>query len=46
MGKGSDRLIPEFVEDGEAGERASGLHGELYAKRKTADIPCPAPGSY
>ena len=27
IGKGSDRLIPEFVEDGEASDRASELHG-------------------
>src|SRR5918997_1637041 len=31
VGKGSDKLIPEFVKDGEAGERVSELHGEFYA---------------
>jgi HAD superfamily hydrolase (TIGR01509 family) len=32
IGKGSDKLISEFVKDGEAGDRASELHGEFYAK--------------
>ena len=41
IGKGSDRLIPEFVEDGEAGERASELHGEFYAKLQHRGHPLP-----
>ena len=41
IGKGSDRLIPEFVEDGEAGDRASGLHGEFYAKLQHRGHPLP-----
>jgi HAD superfamily hydrolase (TIGR01509 family) len=41
IGKGSDRLIPEFVEDGEAGERASELHGEFYAKLQDRGHPLP-----
>ncbi|MCA1730390.1 MAG: HAD family hydrolase [Actinobacteria bacterium] len=41
IGKGSDRLILEFVEDGEAGERASELHGEFYAKLQDRGHPLP-----
>ena len=41
IGKGSDRLIPEFVGDGEAGERASELHGEFYAKLQDRGHPLP-----
>lgn len=41
IGKGSDRLIPEFVEDGEAGDRASELHGEFYAKLQHRGHPLP-----
>ena len=41
VGKGSDKLIPEFVEDGEVGERVSELHGEFYANLKIAAIRCP-----
>ena len=41
VGKGSDRLIPEFVEDGEAGERVSELHGEFYAKLQDRGHPLP-----
>ena len=41
IGKGSDKLIPEFVEDGEAGERASELHGEFYAKLQDRGHPLP-----
>jgi len=37
IGKGSDRLIPEFVEYGEAGE----LHGEFYAKLQDRGHPLP-----
>ena len=41
VGKGSDRLIPEFVEDGEAGERVSEVHGEFYAKLQDRGHPLP-----
>jgi HAD superfamily hydrolase (TIGR01509 family) len=41
IGKGSDKLISEFVEDGEAGERASELHGEFYAKLQDRGHPLP-----
>ena len=41
VGKGSDKLIPEFVEDGEAGERVSELHGEFYAKLQDRGHPLP-----
>src|ERR671913_599826 len=41
IGKGSDKLIPEFVEDGEAGERVSELHGEFYAKLQDRGHPLP-----
>jgi HAD superfamily hydrolase (TIGR01509 family) len=32
VGKGSDRLIPEFVEDGHKAARVSELHSEYYAQ--------------
>ena len=41
VGKGSDKLIPEFVEDGEAGERVSELHGEFYANLQDRGHPLP-----
>jgi phosphoglycolate phosphatase-like HAD superfamily hydrolase len=41
IGKGSDRLIPEFVEDGEASDRASELHGDFYAKLQDRGYPLP-----
>lgn len=41
VGKGSDKLIPEFVKDGEAGERVSELHGEFYAKLQDRGHPLP-----
>src|ERR687898_379248 len=41
IGKGSDKLIPEFVKDGEAGERVSELHGEFYAKLQDRGHPLP-----
>jgi beta-phosphoglucomutase-like phosphatase (HAD superfamily) len=40
VGKGSDKLIPEFVEDGNA-EQASGLHSEYYAKLQERGHPSP-----
>ena len=41
VGKGSDKLIPEFVKNGEAGERVSELHGEFYAKLQDRGHPLP-----
>src|ERR671916_2811937 len=41
VGKGSDKLIPEFVKDGEAGERVSELHSEFYAKLQDRGHPLP-----
>src|SRR3712207_6554309 len=34
IGKGTDKLIPEFVEGKEACEEASGLHKEFYAEHQ------------
>ena len=41
IGKGSDKLISEFVADGEASERVSKLHGEFYAKLQDRGHPLP-----
>jgi HAD superfamily hydrolase (TIGR01509 family) len=41
IGKGSDKLIPEFVKDGEAGKRVSELHGEFYAELQDRGHPLP-----
>ncbi len=41
VGKGSDKLIPEFVKDGEVGKRVSELHGEVYAKLQDRGHPLP-----
>ena len=41
IGKGSDKLISEFVEDGEASDRASELHGEFYANLQDRGHPLP-----
>ncbi len=41
IGKGSDKLISEFVADGEASQRASELHGEFYAKLQDRGHPLP-----
>src|SRR5215213_8274386 len=40
VGKGSDKLIPEFAEDGKA-EQASELHSEYYAKLQERGHPLP-----
>ena len=40
VGKGSDKLIPEFVEDGKA-ERVSELHSEYYAELQERGHPLP-----
>ncbi len=41
IGKGSDKLISEFVADGEASQHASELHGEFYAKLQDRGHPLP-----
>src|SRR5215211_1007904 len=41
IGKGSDKLIPEFVEDERKGERADELHGELYLEMQEHGHPLP-----
>src|SRR5215213_2501899 len=40
VGKGSDKLIPEFVEDGQA-ERVGELHSEYYAELQERGHPLP-----
>ena len=40
VGKGSDKLIPEFVEDGKT-ERVSELHSEYYAELQERGHPLP-----
>jgi HAD superfamily hydrolase (TIGR01509 family) len=40
VGKGSDKLIPEFVEDGKA-ERVSELHSEYYGELQERGHPLP-----
>src|SRR4028119_67087 len=41
VGKGSDKLIPEFVEDGQKAERVSELHSEYYAQLQERGHPLP-----
>jgi len=41
IGKGSDQLIQEFVEDEEAAERANELHGEIYGGMQEHGFPLP-----
>ena len=41
IGKGSDKLIPEFVRDEEASERASELHKEFYGEIQDRAHPLP-----
>ena len=41
VGKGSDLLIPEFVEGEEAQEKADNLHGELYMEMQEYGFPLP-----
>ena len=41
VGKGSDRLIPEFVEDDQKAERVSELHSEYYAQLQERGHPLP-----
>ena len=39
IGKGSDKLIPEFVEDEQKGERVDELHGEIYLELQESGFP-------
>jgi len=41
VGKGSDKLIPKFVEDGQKAERVGALHGENYGKLQERGHPLP-----
>ena len=41
IGKGSDLLVPEFIEGEEAQEKASELHGELYMEMQEHGVPLP-----
>lgn len=41
IGKGSDKLISGFVADREAGEQASELCGDFYAKLQDREHPLP-----
>jgi HAD superfamily hydrolase (TIGR01509 family) len=41
VGKGSDKLIPEFVVDEQKAERVSELHGENYAELQERGHPLP-----
>jgi HAD superfamily hydrolase (TIGR01509 family) len=41
VGKGSDKFIPEFVEDEQAGAQINELHGEFYAKLQERGHPLP-----
>ena len=41
VGKGSDKLIPEFVEDGQKAERIGELHSEYYGELQERGHPLP-----
>jgi HAD superfamily hydrolase (TIGR01509 family) len=41
IGKGSDLLVPEFIEGEEAQEKADQLHGELYMEMQEHGVPLP-----
>ena len=41
VGKGSEKLITEFVEEDQKAERVSELHSEYYASCRNAGTPCP-----
>src|SRR5215212_4405061 len=41
IGKGSEQLIGEFIEDEEAAEKAKELHGELYMEMQKHGFPLP-----
>ena len=41
IGKGSDLLVPEFIEGKQAQAKASELHGELYMEMQEHGVPLP-----
>ena len=41
IGKGSDQLIPEFVEDEARGKRADELHSQIYKELQEKGYPLP-----
>ncbi len=41
IGKGSDQLIQEFIEDEEAAQKANELHGEIYGEMQHHGFPLP-----
>ena len=41
VGKGPDKFIPEFVEDGQKAERVSELHSKYYGKLQERGHPLP-----
>jgi HAD superfamily hydrolase (TIGR01509 family) len=41
IGKGSDKLVPLFVEDEDAAEKANQLHSELYMEMQEHGFPLP-----
>jgi HAD superfamily hydrolase (TIGR01509 family) len=41
IGKGSDKLIPEFIEGEDAGQKVDDLHGELYMEMQEHGFPLP-----
>ena len=41
IGKGSDKLVPEFVEGEDAVQKVDDLHGELYAEMQEHGFPLP-----
>jgi HAD superfamily hydrolase (TIGR01509 family) len=41
IGKGSDLLVPGFIEGEEAQEKANDLHGELYMEMQEHGVPLP-----
>ena len=41
IGKGSDKLVPEFVEGDDATQKADDLHGELYMQMQEHGFPLP-----
>ena len=41
IGKGSDKLVPEFVEGEDATQKADDLHGELYMEMQEHGVPLP-----
>ena len=45
VGKGSDKLIPKFVEDGQKAERSASSTASTTPSCRNAGTPCPAPRS-